>query len=70
MPSYATGPGHPHSRGAVFEAYVDTDALNIPCPACGVPEGEFCRHTPDVGGKERRMPCPKRITAANRGGQE
>lgn len=61
MPEYATGPGHRSSRGAAVEAYVDTDALELDCPICHAPAGEFCRHE---SGNERKMPCPKQIAAA------
>lgn len=62
MPAYATGPGHhTRSRGAVVETYVDTDALEVRCPACHVAVGEFCVHE---NGASRRMPCPRRIALA------
>jgi hypothetical protein len=62
---YGRGPGHHHhTRGPVIEAYVDTDALEIRCPNCGVHPGEFCRHDTELGGGDRKVPCPKRITAA------
>ncbi|MCX2931373.1 hypothetical protein ORI20_13900 [Mycobacterium sp. CVI_P3] len=65
MSEYATGPGRrTRSRGAVIEAYVDTEALDHKCPkpkgGCGADLGEFCHH-PD--GTERKMPCPVRIPA-------
>jgi hypothetical protein len=59
---YATGPGH-HRRGRapVIEAYVDTDALDFPCPkpkgGCGAAVGDFCTHQ---GGAYRMIPCPVR----------
>lgn len=62
MPDYAVGPGHHmHSKNAVLLAYVDTDALEVLCPACHAKPGDFCRHE---SGAERKMPCPRRITAA------
>lgn len=39
MPDYPTGPGRRSSRGAVVEAYVDTDALELDCPMCHAPAG-------------------------------
>lgn len=64
MPDYPIGPGQTRtSGGAVVETYVDTNALNVQCPACRVGVGEFCRHD---SGHQRRMPCPTRITAAAR----
>lgn len=62
MPEYPVGPPqHSRSRGAVVEAYVDTDALEVLCPACHAVAGDFCRHG---SGAARKMPCPRRITAA------
>lgn len=62
---HAARPPH-RSPGAVIETYVDTDALEVPCPACDAALGDFCHH-PD--GTERKMPCPRRITAALKGGR-
>jgi hypothetical protein len=65
MPDYPVGPGHARTTGgAVVEAYVDTNALDYECPACGAAVAEFCRW--DTG-RQRRMPCPQRITAAAKG---
>jgi hypothetical protein len=62
MPDYPIGPPQRlRSRGAVVEAYVDTDALEVLCPACRAVPGDFCRHD---SGVLRRIPCPRRITAA------
>lgn len=62
MPDYPVGPGHEtRSRGPVIESYVDTDTLDYRCPNCHAEPGDFCRHD---NGAERKMPCPKRITAA------
>lgn len=58
MPDYPVGEGHRRSRGAVLESYAETDALEVPCPVCGVPVGEFCPN--------RHIPCPKRICAARK----
>lgn len=63
-PDYAIGGPH-RGRGPVLEAYAETGALEVPC-LCGAGVGEFCHHDPVVGGLPRRMPCPKRITAAAR----
>lgn len=65
-PDYATGPGHARSRGPVLEAYAETGALEVPCVNCGADAGVWCCHDPGVGGMPRRLPCPKRITAAAR----
>lgn len=63
-PEYAVGPGQARTTGgAVVEAYVDTNALEVPCPACGVKVAEFCRW--DTG-RQRRAPCPRRIAVAAR----
>lgn len=65
MPDYATGPGHQnHTRGPVMLAYVDTDALEYRCPNCGAEPGEFCRLPAELGGGERKAPCPRRIQLA------
>lgn len=61
-PDYRRGPGRgpKSSRGAVIEAYVDTDALDRKCDgldSCGADLGEFCK-SPD--GFERHMPCASR----------
>lgn len=64
MPHYPVGPPqHTRSRGAVVEAYADTGALGVLCPACRAVPGEFCRHE---SGAARKMPCPRRISAAAR----
>lgn len=64
MPDYAVGEGRQHrSRGAVVESYVDTDALEVLCPACHAKPGDFCRHE---SGAARKIPCPLRISAAAR----
>ncbi len=65
MPNYATG-GVSHSRGPVLEAYAETGALDVECVNCGAKPGEWCCHDPEVGGMPRRLPCPRRITAAAR----
>lgn len=62
MPDYAVGPGHhTYSRSAVVEAYADTGALDVVCPACHAKVGDFCRH---ASGADRKIPCPRRISAA------
>lgn len=67
-PDYAVGPPqHTRSRGAVVLGYVDTDALEVLCPACHAVPGDFCRHP---SGAARKMPCPKRISAARLAAQE
>lgn len=66
MPDYAVGQTRHHGRGPVLEAYAETGALDVPCTHCGAKPGEFCWHDPEVGGMPRRLPCPRRITAAAR----
>lgn len=67
---YRRGPGWQKSpRGAVIEAYVETEALDRACPppprGCNAPLGEFCtfpdgtqRHIPHVA---RTKPASGRI---------
>jgi hypothetical protein len=60
------GPGrHKSPRGAVIEAYVDTDALDRQCPppptGCGANLGEFCK---SPNGFERHIPCIARTKPA------
>lgn len=50
-----------HTKNAVLLAYVDTGALDVVCPACGAKVDNFCRHE---SGADRKMPCPRRISAA------
>jgi hypothetical protein len=64
MPDYAVGKPRDTSHGAVLLAYIDTNALDFLCPHCHAGVGEFCRHE---SGNERRMPCPRRISAAAAG---
>lgn len=60
---FRRGPGwHKSPRGAVLEAYVETEALDRVCHpprGCGAGLGEFCRF-PD--GSERHHPCVARCT--------
>lgn len=70
MPDYAVGASrHTPAKGPVLLAYVDTDALECRCPNCGAQPGDFCRHPAELGGGERRAPCPRRIIAAHRAHQ-
>lgn len=61
---YRRGPGwHKAPRGAVLEAYAETDALARPCApppkGCGAAIREFCT-LPD--GTQRHHPCVTRCT--------
>lgn len=54
---FARGPHR--GRGPVATAYTATGALELDCPNCGRPHGQYCVHKgTDV---ERRMPCPERL---------
>lgn len=61
MPDYAIGESHRRSHGVVVESYADTSALEVACPACSAPVGEFCPN--------RHIPCPRRISAARNAAQ-
>ncbi|WP_142396009.1 hypothetical protein [Mycobacterium kansasii] len=63
-PPWYSGPPRRPSRSPVIEAYVDTCALDVGCPNCHAEVGDFCRHHPDLGGAERKVPCLKRILTA------
>lgn len=67
MPEYAIGEGQHRGRGPVIESYADTQALEVLCPACHAKPGDFCTHEAGVA---RRIPCPRRITAARTKAQE
>lgn len=66
VPTYPTGPPkRTHSRGAVIQAYADTDALERDChppKGCGVKAGDFCVF-PD--GSQRHIPCISRAVGSS-----
>jgi hypothetical protein len=64
--TYRKGPGpRMHSR-AVERAYIDTRAIEFDCDSCQAKHGEFCHRTADIGGGDRKVPCPTRILKAAR----
>lgn len=65
-PPWYSGPPPAVTRDPVLTAYVDTLALDYPCPnpACRAAVGDLCRHDAEHGGRDRKMPCPKRIAVA------
>lgn len=64
--TYQRGPGpRMHSR-AVERAYIDTRAIEFDCDSCGAAHGAFCRRPDELGGGDRKVPCPTRITKAAR----
>lgn len=69
-PPWYSGPPPRLTRAPVMTAYVDTHALDYECPHCAAKPGDFCRHDEEHGGRERKMPCPARITAAARAAAE
>lgn len=68
-PPWYSGPPPKVTRDPVLLAYIDTNALDFDCtnPKCMAPQGELCRHDAEHGGRERKMPCPKRIATAAKG---
>lgn len=63
--AYQRGPW-PNPHRAVAQAYIDTRARDYECDNCGAAIGEFCRRPDELGGGQRKSPCPKRIAAASR----
>lgn len=63
--AYQRGPW-PNPHRAVPQAYIDTRARDYECENCGAPIGQFCVHSEELGGGERKAPCPKRIATARR----
>lgn len=68
-PDFRRGPGaHKSPRGAVIEAYVESEALDRVCKpppvGCGAVLGEFCKF-PD--GSERHHPCVCRCSGPKTG---
>ena len=56
----------PNPHRAVARAYIDTRAIDYECVNCGAKVSEFCTLPEQLGGDERKTPCPKRIATAVR----
>lgn len=67
--AYQRGPW-PNPHRAVTNAYVDTRALDYECTNCGAKVRGFCKLPDELGGGERKTPCPKRIAAAARAARQ
>lgn len=47
-------------RGAIWQAYDDTGALEVSCTHCGAVPGQWCTKS---DGRVRRVPCVERAAA-------